>query len=82
MIRDPRTAPQPGDWLALGESLLRVDHVALGEVFVAVFAFDSSQPYAVTGTPLAEWAEATRDAAMFAMPEGDPRWTAMLVVAR
>jgi len=51
-------------------------------VFVAVFAFDSTQPYAVTGTPLAEWAVATRDAAMYARPEGDPRWLATILEAR
>lgn len=81
-MRDPRLAPLPGDWLACGETLIRVDHVALGEILVAVFRLEAKQPCAVTSVPILEFARATRDAGVVVLPEDDPRQTATILEVR
>ena len=80
-LRDPRTDPRPGDWLAIGEVLIRVDHVALGKVFFALFRLDGEQPYAVTSADLYDFAAAVGGAGVVVIPDGDPRWTATVIDA-
>lgn len=81
MTRDPRTDPHPGDFLACGETLVRVDRVALGEVLVAVFRAWSDHPSGISLVRLSEWAEATREAGVVVLPADDPRQTATILGA-
>jgi hypothetical protein len=79
--RDPRTDPRPGDLLASGHALVRVDQVALGRVLCAVFRDDAQQPHTITSLPLLEWVLATINSRVVALPEGDPRLTATILGA-
>ena len=80
-LRDPRTDPRPGDMLACGATLVRVDHVALGEVVGVAFAFNARRPSDIVAVPIAEWIEATREAGVVVLPEDDPRHTATILEA-
>ncbi len=82
MTRDPRTDPRPGDLLAIGDALLRVDAVVFQRVVGVVFRHGAMWPCEIFDVSVPEWSEATAKAGVVTIPEGDPRWTATILEAR